>query len=144
MLQGLSFITGIPVQTLAAGLQVGANVKHAGGMAGTGPHRSVNPLVFAGAPRFHNGTGVLGLKSDEIPAILQSGERVLNRRETADYNAGGRAGGGSSGGSSSGGTRVINVIDPNLVQDYMTSSAGERTILNVIERNAGAVRQKIA
>lgn len=134
-LQGLSFITGIPVQTLAAGLQVGASVKHSGGMAGTGPVRRVNPLLFAGAPRFHGG-GLVGLKPDERPAILQTGERVLNRQQTADYNGGGAGSGG--------GTRVINVIDPNLVQDYMTSSAGERTILNVIERNAGAVRQKIA
>jgi lambda family phage tail tape measure protein len=110
-------------------------INHAGGMAGTGPRRSVNPLVFAGAPRFHGG-GLVGLAPDERPAILQTGERVLNRQQTADYNA------GSAG--SGGGTRVINVIDPNLVQDYMTSSAGERTILNVIERNRGAVRQKLA
>lgn len=114
---------------------ISAAVNHAGGMAGTGPRRMVNPLVFAGAPRFHSG-GLVGLAPDERPAILQTGERVLNRQQTADYNGGGAGSGG--------GTRVINVIDPNLVQDYMTSSAGERTILNVIERNAGAVRQKIA
>lgn len=121
-------------KAVAAGISVGANVKHAGGMAGTGPSRQVPALAFAGAPRFHSGTGVLGLKSDEIPAILQTGERVQSRAEVASMRNGG----------SGQGTRIINVIDPNLVQDYMTSAAGQRTILNVIERNRGAVRQKLA
>lgn len=117
---------------------ISAAVNHAGGMAGTGPRRQVSPLVFAGAPRFHSGSGQLGLAPDEIPAILQTGERVLNRREASDYNAGGSSGGGGSS------VRILNVIDPNLVKQYLNSSAGERTILNVIERNPGAVRQKIA
>ena len=127
---------GVPVALVTGSVKVGASVKHAGGIVGSGGvMRQVNPLVFASAPRFHGG-GMVGLKPDERPAILQTGERVLNRQQTADYN-----GGGSGSGA---GTRVINVIDPNLVQDYMTSSGGERTILNVIERNAGAIRQKLA
>lgn len=134
VLKALEAYTGIPASTLAALGQVGANIKHGGGMAGTGPVRQVPALAFAGAPRFHGGSGVLGLKSDEIPAILQTGERVQSRSEVAAMRSGG----------SGGGTRVINVIDPNLVQDYMTSAAGQRVILNVIERNSGAVRQKLA
>jgi len=133
VLKALEAVTGIPASTLAALGGVGANVKHSGGMAGTGPTRQVPALAFAGAPRFHGG-GMVGLKPGEVPAILQTGERVLNRDETAAYNQ------GASGNS----TRIINVIDPALVQDYMTSAAGERTILNVIERNAGSVRQKLA
>ena len=121
-----------------AGKLVGATasvgVKHSGGMAGHGTRRNVSPLAFVGAPRFHNGSGVLGLKPGEIPAILQEGERVQSRQEVAASKSGG----------SSSGTRIINVIDPNLVADYMTTPSGERTILNVIERNAGAVRQKLA
>lgn len=119
---------------VAGSAGVGANVRHGGGMAGQGPRRSVSPLLFAGAPRFHNGTGVLGLKAGEIPAILQEGERVQSRQEVSAMRQGG----------SGGGTRIVNVIDPGLVQDYMTSASGERTILNVIERNAGSVRQKLA
>lgn len=118
-------------KAVAAGASVGANTRHTGGMAGQGPRRQVPAWLFAGAPRFHGG-GMAGLRADEVPAILQTGERVLSREETAAYNGGG------------GGTRIVNVIDPNLVQDYMTSSAGERTILNVIERNAGTVRQRLA
>ncbi len=39
-------------------------------------------MAFADAPRMHSG-GWAGLRSDEVPAILQRGERVLSRREAA-------------------------------------------------------------
>ncbi|MGO4917328.1 phage tail tape measure C-terminal domain-containing protein [Pseudogemmobacter sp. W21_MBD1_M6] len=69
-----------------------ASILHAGGIAGFGGlARRVPAEVFAAAPRMHAG-GVAGLKPDEVPAILQRGERVLSRRETAGY------GGGSTGG----------------------------------------------
>ncbi len=61
---------------------VGAKVNHAGGMAGSGPTRQVPALAFAGAPRMHSG-GFVGLRPDEVPTILQRGERVLSRREVA-------------------------------------------------------------
>jgi hypothetical protein len=40
--------------------------------------------------------------------------------------------------------RIVNVVDPSLAHDYLNSSAGERTILNVLARNARAVRQVLA
>ncbi|ARJ70318.1 phage tail tape measure protein [Paracoccus suum] len=62
-----------------------ADVLHAGGVVGApGPGRMVPTLAFAGAPRMHNG-GWAGLRPDEVPAILQRGERVLSRREAAGY-----------------------------------------------------------
>jgi hypothetical protein len=65
-----------------------ANVLHAGGMVGaTGPGRMVPALAFANAPRMHAG-GWAGLRPDEVPAILQRGERVLSRREAAGYGQG--------------------------------------------------------
>ncbi len=64
-----------------------ANILHAGGMVGSpGPGRVVPALAFAGAPRMHSG-GWAGLRPDEVPAILQRGERVLSRREAAGYGA---------------------------------------------------------
>jgi hypothetical protein len=66
-----------------------ANILHAGGMVGApGPGRMVPALAFAGAPRMHNG-GWAGLRPDEVPAILQRGERVLSRREAAGYGQAG-------------------------------------------------------
>jgi len=51
-----------------------ANVAHAGGILGKDrfPKRLVAQSVFSGAPRLHK-----GLAPDEVPAILQRGERVL-------------------------------------------------------------------
>lgn len=61
-------------------------ILHAGGIAGVdgyGTMRAVSPAVFAGAPRMHSG-GIAGsLRPDEVPAILQRGERVLSRTEVA-------------------------------------------------------------
>jgi hypothetical protein len=57
-------------------------------MVGAGaPMRAVPVTAFAGAPRLHTG-GWAGLRPDEVPAILQRGERVLNRREAAGYGRG--------------------------------------------------------
>ncbi|MDO5606725.1 MAG: phage tail tape measure C-terminal domain-containing protein, partial [Paracoccus sp. (in: a-proteobacteria)] len=65
------------------GGNVFANVLHAGGMVGAGgPGRMIPATVFADAPRMHSG-GWAGLRPDEVPAILQKGERVLSRREAA-------------------------------------------------------------
>jgi hypothetical protein len=65
-----------------------ADILHAGGTVGSpGPGRMVPALAFAGAPRMHSG-GWAGIKPDEVPAILQRGERVLSRREAAGYGRG--------------------------------------------------------
>ncbi len=62
---------------------VNASIWHQGGMVGAGaPMRAVPALAFADAPRLHGG-GWAGLGPDEVPAILQRGERVLSRREVA-------------------------------------------------------------
>jgi len=120
--------------TMAAGsADTSASVFHSGGMVrrGAGPQRKVPAWAFAGAPRFHGG-GMVGLKPDEVPAILQTGERVQSRQEVA-AGAGQRQG-----------VRIVNAVDPGVIQDAMSSAAGERVILNVIERNAGTVRQRLA
>jgi len=65
-----------------------ASILHAGGVVGApGPGRMVPALAFAGAPRMHSG-GFAGLRPDEVPAILQRGERVLSRREAAGFGRG--------------------------------------------------------
>jgi hypothetical protein len=58
-----------------------AGVLHGGGIVGgPTPGRRIPALAFAGAPRMHSG-GIAGLRHDEVPAILQRGERVLSRRD---------------------------------------------------------------
>ena len=54
-------------------------ILHSGGTAGKdgyGHGRSVSPAVFNGAPRYHKG-GIAGLRANEVPAILERGERVI-------------------------------------------------------------------
>ncbi len=68
---------------------IAAAVSHAGGMVGLSGHsRAVPAAVLAAAPRLHAG-GWAGLRPDEVPTILQRGERVLNRREAVAYGRGG-------------------------------------------------------
>ncbi len=65
-----------------------ADILHSGGTVGAAVSgRMVPAMAFAGAPRMHSG-GWAGLKPDEVPAILQRGERVLSRREAAGYGQG--------------------------------------------------------
>ena len=72
-------------------------MAHSGGVIGVSalPQRQVPAMAFAGAPRMHAG-GMVGLQPDEVPAILQRGERVLSRREVAEAQRGG--GNGRDGG----------------------------------------------
>ncbi|MER3352441.1 MAG: hypothetical protein RLQ73_00555, partial [Hoeflea sp. D1-CHI-28] len=54
-------------------------ILHDGGVAGRdgyGHGRTVSPSVFRGAPRYHSG-GIAGLRPNEVPAILEKGERVI-------------------------------------------------------------------
>jgi len=81
------FILGPLANALSGALgglgSIFAPVMHAGGVVGAGgPTRAVPAMAFAGAPRMHAG-GWAGLRPDEVPAILQRGERVLSRREVA-------------------------------------------------------------
>lgn len=52
-------------------------------------------------------------------------------------------GDGSGSGQTNNGIRILNVIDPNLMQDYLTSSQGEKTLVNVIQRNSSAIRASL-
>jgi hypothetical protein len=57
---------------------------HEGGVVGVDGTPSWMPAaVFSHAPRFHDGTF---LSPDEVPAILQRGERVLSRQEARRYD----------------------------------------------------------
>ncbi|BCO30113.1 hypothetical protein TspCOW1_02160 [Thiohalobacter sp. COW1] len=107
--------------------------------------------------------------SDSIPARLSSGEYVLNAAAVKRVGIGflntinglsrGPVVAGSSLAFAAGGlvpdlppaaapqgqgVRIVNVVDPAMAADYLNSSAGEKTILNVLQRNAGAVRQVLA
>jgi len=106
--------------------------------------------------------------SDSIPARLSAGEYVLRaaavRRLGVDFlhalNGGfavprwqgvrlAFAEGGlvppaapaTTGAGAGQAVRIVNVIDPSLAADYLTSPAGEKSILNILSRNGSAVRE---
>jgi phage-related minor tail protein len=87
-LKNLLFGSNAPTLAASGGLFgnlfngfVGAFRLHAGGLVGLAGTPALMPAaVFAGAPRLHGG-GFLA--PDEVPAILQRGERVLSRNDAA-------------------------------------------------------------
>ncbi len=107
--------------------------------------------------------------SDSIPARLSAGEFVMNaaavKRVGVDFlqslnglsqgprvpgNALAFAAGGlvpdapPQAASQGQAVRIVNVVDPAMAADYLNSSSGEKTILNILQRNAGAVRQVLS
>lgn len=64
-------------------------ILHQGGTAGAdgyGHGKAYSSALWANAPRYHNG-GTAGLKPDEVPAILQRGERIIPRNAANDNGA---------------------------------------------------------
>ncbi|WOI30039.1 coiled-coil domain-containing protein [Sulfitobacter dubius] len=89
-------------------------ILHSGGTAGKdgyGHGRSVSPALFNGAPRYHKG-GIAGLRPNEVPAILERGERVIPNGQT-----------GSAGGSG-GVVRVIVEEGPMFASRVRTEATG--------------------
>lgn len=117
---------------------------HSGGVVGSvgGRSRSVSPSIFAGAPRYHNGT-VVGLRPDEQAAILKKNEEVLTDKDPRNILNGGLtpAGGAGRDGLT---LKVINAIDAgHMVQEGLKSRAGERAVMNFIGANVGEVKKML-
>jgi len=89
---------------------------HSGGVVGlAGTPMMVPAGTFIGAPRLHN-----GLAPDEFPAILQKGETVLPRgADTASSTS----------------VKIVNVLDPSIVGNYLGTAEGERVIVNIMQKN---------
>lgn len=130
----------------AAQAMGGVVAKHNGGAIGSSTTggmqaRSAPTAWFANAPRYHTG-GFPGLKSDEVPAILQKGEQVLSKDDPNNILNQQRSTStsGSAGGDA---LRVVMVDDRDNVADAMNSAAGERVVVRNIRRNVMSVRTMI-
>lgn len=102
--------------------------------------RSVPAMAFEGAPRLHSGGGWFA--QDEYPAILQRGERVLNRDETAAYHAGMSAGGnrGNSSGREPAVYVTINNTTGEPVSTQRSRDGNGNTNIEVLVGNVVAKR----
>lgn len=129
--EGVSgFVTGI----------MNAGVAHGGGLVGqtsVGVRRPVVAEWFRNAPRYHSG-GLPGLKSGEVPAILQTGEEVLARTDARNAANGGR------GNATPQHIQVINAIDhASVVRAGLAAPSNQKVILNIMRANRGAVKQAL-
>jgi tape measure domain-containing protein len=120
---------------VAAGGRV--STQHSGGVVGrsTGTYRKVDMSLFANAPRFHEG-GLPGLKSNEVPTILQKGEEVLDRNNPDNVLNGGRKMNVDIPDN-----RFVLVDDRAGVPEAMMSAEGERAQLVMLKRNRASVKQ---
>lgn len=136
---------------------------------GGNPSGGLNPgagktvMVADGGMVTGPGTGT----SDSIPARLSNGEFVVNAGAVAQpgvldllrqINAGSSAAalrgiggvarfaaggmvGGISPATTVNRTSIVNVLDPSLMQQYLTTTSGEKAILNVIKANPNMIRR---
>jgi|GEM_PF-2159988 len=135
-----------------------------GGTAGSAGGLGASISSFFGFASGGYVTGPGTSTSDSIPARLSHGEYVVNARAVGrlgvsfldainGLSAGPRIQGGrlafAAGGlvpeapaqsATNQNIRIVNVIDPAMAADYLNSSAGERTVMNLIQRNATSVR----
>jgi hypothetical protein len=109
------------------------SVAHGGGTAGASlwMQRTVSPLLFGNAPRYHSG-GVAGLRSDEVPAILQRGEIIRTRQQERALQDRLQSGGGQP-------IRNIVVFSEDELADAMSGPAGEKVIVTHVRRNRGGL-----
>src|SRR5690606_26376790 len=107
-----------------------AVVKHDGGLISDGGHtRQARPEWFRNAVRYHTG-GVVGLKPNEMPAILQRGEEVLTANDPRHINNGGGAEQ----------PVIINAVDgSDMLERAMRTRKGQRVIMNFIRENKAAI-----
>jgi tape measure domain-containing protein len=105
-------------------------IYHSGGIVGesVGGTRSMSAGMLAMAKRYHSG-GFPGLKSDEVPAILQKGERVSTVQEQRAGNAG------------SGLSVTVNIVNESgqAMQEQSRSSSfdGESYVIDIVTAAAG-------
>jgi tape measure domain-containing protein len=137
-----SFGGGIGGAAVALG---GVAAKHNGGIVGSSTtggmqQRGMNPGWFANAPRFHDG-GLPGLKSDEVPAILQKGEQVLDKNDPNNILNQNRSNAGSQGQPQA--VRFVLVDDRTKVPEAMNTPEGEQAVLQILQRNSLTVRQML-
>lgn len=113
---------------------------HTGGLVGSPTmFRTVSPLVFAGAKRYHTG-GLAGLAPDEIPIIAKRNEEILTDDDPRHRD-------------NQQGMAINNIVkQPKIlnlwrVEDLMSAALntpdGEKAIINYIRSNAGAVKGAI-
>lgn len=116
--------------------KMSAGLNHTGGLVGTtGIAKQVNPLIFAGAQRYHTG-GIMGLKPNEVPIIAEKGEEMLTESDPRH-----RKNMGKSQKQEAPKVTVVNMLDNNAIaKAALESPEGEKMVLNIINNNRGQLQ----
>lgn len=131
-LQAIPGLGGVLGSIAGMTAHTGAVVGHGGGTP-----RAIPAWMVATAPRYHNGT-MVGLRPDERPAILQTGEEVLSRRDARNALNGGGAQGPQT-------IKIINTLDrDSLAREVLSTPTAIKTIANVIQANKASFKQALA
>lgn len=122
---------------------------HTGGVVGSSRigggnrTRSLPAGIFASAPRFHDGASV-GLKPNEVPAVLKKNEEVLNENDPRNVLNGGlgkaaaQAAPAPAGG---GGIKIVNTFDSaDVVSHALSTAPGETAFINSVKSNARVIK----
>ena len=129
----------IPAAAFGGGGSVKAGQNHGGGMAGSagGVQRMVPAALFASAMRYHSG-GIVGLRPNEVPTILEAGEEVL-RADDPRHRANAGAGGGGREQPIS--VKNVNLFDAaSATAEMLATKEGQRAVLNIVSRNKRALQ----
>ena len=124
------------------GTAANAGVFHSGGtVSGAATRsRSVPVGLFSNAVKYHGG-GIVGLKNNEVPAILEAGEVVRTQQQEkalVDRQAMATAGGGSGAPS----IKIVNQLDSGeVISAGLESTAGEKAFMNAIVKNRDQVKR---
>jgi hypothetical protein len=128
-------------QMLMVANSMKAGMFHGGGIVGTpAMGRSVSPMAFIGATRYHSG-GLAGLRPNEVPTILERNEEVLTRSDPRHRLNGGLTRGGGADGGIGASFRQVLAIGDEEIAGAMSGDAGERTIMTVLRRNRTTLKQ---
>lgn len=120
---------------------------HTGGLVGASrvgsgnSTRQVDPGIFAGAMRYHEG-GIAGIRPGEVPIIAKRGEEILTQDDPRHILNGAMA--GSRGPVAPPEVRIINTIDSGeFVSNGMKTSMGQKAIINFIRENSESIRAQL-
>jgi tape measure domain-containing protein len=117
-----------------------ASLLHSGGPADAGKPRLVDPAIFKNAIRYHSG-GIVGLKSDEIPAVLQKGEFVLSKNDPNNPLNARRPAGQAPVQN----IQVLNTIDTeSIFQAGAASQTFKKVILNIVRAERSSFKQALS
>ena len=129
---------------IGAGVLAGVSAasNHSGGVVGrdSGPAKTLSLSTVRNAVRYHGG-GVAGLKSNEVPTVLEAGEVVRTQQQEKALADKMDAGGGAAAPQP---LNIINTIDTeSFFQAAGASPAFEKTVLNLIRVNKSTIKSTI-